>query len=294
MELSQRFILEAVPRVARFVTLGLATGADPRACFERLSALTPDVDSVIGIGHPLLCRLGRELPGLRAFPALSGPAGSFPSTQGALWLCFGGEDAGVVLHRARKIIAALGPGFRIDEDVQAFRYAQGRDLSGYEDGTENPQGERAWRVALVQGQGAGLDDGSFVAVQRYMHDLPILDAMSEHERDFVMGRKRSSNEELVDAPSSAHVKRAAQESFEPTAFMLRRSMPWGDVREHGLYFVAYGATLAAFERVLQRMAGLEDGVPDALLRFTRPLSGGYYFCPALREGKLDLRALGNA
>ena len=103
---------------------------------------------------------------------------------------------------------------------------------------------------------------------------------------------RSSNEELPDAPASAHVKRTAQESFDPPAFMLRRSLPWGGAGEQGLYFVAYGATLDAFERALGRMAGREDGVVDALLSFTRALSGGYYWCPPLREGRLDLSRLG--
>ena len=74
--------------------------------------------------------------------------------------------------------------------------------------------------------------------------------------------------------------------------MLRRSMPWGDVREHGLYFVAYAASLDPFERVLRRMTGLDDGIVDGLLRFTRPISGGYYWCPPLAGERLDLRALG--
>ena len=69
-------------------------------------------------------------------------------------------------------------------------------------------------------------------------------------------------------------------------------MPWGTVHEHGLYFVAYGASLDPFERVLRRMAGLDDGVVDGLTRFTRAVSGGYYFCPPLKDGALDLRALG--
>jgi putative iron-dependent peroxidase len=88
------------------------------------------------------------------------------------------------------------------------------------------------------------------------------------------------------------VKRTAQESFEPPAFMVRRSMPWGGLRESGLYFVAYVASLDNFGRMLDRMAGLEDGAVDGLLTVTRAVSGGYYFCPPMRGGALDLRALG--
>jgi putative iron-dependent peroxidase len=82
------------------------------------------------------------------------------------------------------------------------------------------------------------------------------------------------------------------ESFDPPTFVLRRSMPWGDVREHGLYFVAYAATLDAFERQLCRMAGLDDGVSDALLQLSRAVTGGYFWCPPVAAGRLDLRALG--
>ena len=87
------------------------------------------------------------------------------------------------------------------------------------------------------------------------------------------------------------MKRAAQESFEPTAFMVRRSMPYGTVGEHGLYFVAFGATLDAYERVLIRMTGGVDGIVDGLFQFSRPVSGGYYWCPPVSGGRLDLRAL---
>ena len=167
-------------------------------------------------------------------------------------------------------------------------------MSGYEDGTENPREDAAARAAIIAGRGEGLDGGSFVAAQRWVHDLDHLAGMKAAERDALVGRARDTNEELGDAPPSAHVKRAAQESFEPAAFMVRRSMPCATLQEPGLFFVAYGATLDAYERVLRRMAGLDDGITDGLLRFTRPVSGGYYFCPPIRGGALDLRALSPA
>jgi putative iron-dependent peroxidase len=186
----------------------------------------------------------------------------------------------------------LGGSFAVVEEIDAFTYRQGRDLSGFEDGTENPKGDAAARAALIQNNGAGLDGGSFVAVQRRVHDLGAVEAMSEAARDAVVGRRREGNEELPDAPPSAHVKRTTQESFNPPAFILRRSMPWGGVVEHGLYFVAYGESLSRFERQLRRMAGRDDGVVDALLSFSRAVTGGYYFCPPLKDDKLDLRAIG--
>jgi putative iron-dependent peroxidase len=89
-----------------------------------------------------------------------------------------------------------------------------------------------------------------------------------------------------------HVKRTALESFQPEAFVVRRSMPWADAMRAGLMFVAFGATLDAFEAQLRRMAGIEDGITDALFKFTRPVTGAYFWCPGMRRGRLDLAPLG--
>ncbi len=285
---SQAAILAPVPEHGRFLLLGLQPGADRSVLVDRLRSLPLDDAAVFGIGSSLV---DVDVPGLRPFPGVAGPGCTFPSTQGAIFAFFGGADAGEVLHRATAFTQRLGDGLFIQEDVQAFKYAGGRDLSDYEDGTENPKGEAATRAAIVAEQGEGLDGGSFVAAQRWVHDLKRLSSMKAPQRDALFGRSHDTNEELADAPTYAHVRRAAQESFEPPAFMVRRSMPCGTVQEHGLFFVAYGATLDAYERVLRRMAGLDDGVTDGLLRFTRAVTGGYYFCPPLHGGQLDLRAL---
>jgi putative iron-dependent peroxidase len=116
--------------------------------------------------------------------------------------------------------------------------------------------------------------------------------MSQEERDNVIGRRRSDNEELESAPDSAHVKRTAQEEFEPEAFVVRRSMPWADASSEGLVFTAFGATLDSYEAQLTRMSGLEDGTVDSIFRFSRPVTGGYFWCPPVKDGKLNLEALG--
>ncbi len=287
-------ILDDVPAHARFLTFGLLPGADAKALLKRVATLPLGAASslVVGLGLPLVAATERSIPGLRTFPALSGPGTTFPSTQGALWAVLRGQDAGETLLRGRALLAALGEGVHLDEDIHAFRYNVGRDLGGYEDGTENPKDEDAVTAAITQGQGPGIDGSSFVAAQRWIHDLTSFARLTQDERDQIIGRRLEDNEEIEDAPVSAHVKRSAQESFEPEAFMLRRSMPWGNVAEQGLYFVAYGSSLDAFERVLRRMAGLDDGVADALLRLSRPVSGGYYWCPPVRGEALDLTALG--
>ncbi|MEG0142415.1 MAG: Dyp-type peroxidase, partial [Comamonas sp.] len=173
----------------------------------------------------------------------------------------------------------------------------GRDLTGYEDGTENPEDDDAVVAAIAAGQGTGLDGGSFWALQQWQHDYAVFDRMPAHEQDHAVGRRRSDNEELDDAPESAHVKRTAQESFEPEAFLLRRSMPWWSVSPRGadhsgLMFSAFGCSFDAFEAQIRSMLGMDDGISDALFRFSRPLTGCYFWCPPVAQGKLDLSALG--
>lgn len=283
---AQAGILAPLPRHARFVVLGLRPGAIVERLRDRLASVHLDERTVVGIGQPMV-QAGATLRGLRPFPGVAGTGCAFPSTQGAVWLWVSGDDPGELLLRSRHLVQELGDGVDIDEDVAAFQFRGGRDLTGYEDGTENPQGDRAREVAIAK------DGSSFVAGQRWVHDLGRFAAMTESARDNTIGRSLETNEELASAPASAHVKRTAQESFEPDAFMLRRSMPWGSTAEHGLYFVAFGATLDPYERVLRRMAGLDDGIVDALLGFTRPVSGGYYWCPPVAGGRLDLEALGS-
>lgn len=288
----QSAILEPQSPSARYVVFGLETARDVRAAIDRLRTATAGWHAVIGLGAPVIDALGARIEGMRPFPAMTGPGVAMPSTQGAIWAYLPGANRGETLDRAFAIRDALGETFRVEEDVDAFKYGTGRDLTGFEDGTENPKAEKAIAAAIVSGQGAGLDGGSFVAVQRYKHALRRFHALPVREQEEAVGRELVSNDELSDGPEHAHVKRTAQESFDPPAFMLRRSMPWGNVTEHGLYFVAFVEGLDRFERMLARMAGKEDGIVDALLWYSRALSGGYYWCPPVAEGKLDLSRIG--
>ena len=289
---SQSGILAPLPKHARYLMFTFESDvADAAEALEPLLDIVDGNSAVVGIGSSLVTALGKEIPGLRAFPNMTGAGFDIPSTQYALWLWLRGDDRGDLHHMAREIEQALEMDFQLREVLDAFVHGNSQDLTGYEDGTENPKGENAIDAAMVQGLGAGLDGSSFVAVQQWTHDFELFDAMTPEEQDNTMGRRKIDNEELGDAPESAHVKRTAQESFDPEAFMLRRSMPWTEGNEAGLNFVAFGHSLDAFEIMLHRMAGHEDGVTDALFNFTRPISGGYYWCPPIADGKLDLSAL---
>lgn len=125
-------------------------------------------------------------------------------------------------------------------------------------------------AAACDGRSAMVGIGQGAAVQQWPHDFPLYEAMLRAEQATCFGRRRDDNEEIEDAPESVHVKRTAQEDFDPEAFVVRRS----------------------FEARLRRMTGRDDGISDALFSFTRPLSGGYYWCLPLGAAGIDLRALG--
>lgn len=280
--------------MARYLFFSMKPGVEVEEVAATLKAFAEQVDGtqvVAGFGPSLLRRLGAAINGLHPFPSYTGSGIDVPSTPFALWCWLRGEDRGVLLHGTRELRDTLSAGFKLEKVIDAFRYGPSLDLTGYEDGTENPQDAEAEAAGLVSGSGEGMDGSSFVAVQQWVHDLDVFQSLSQEQQDNTFGRRKSDNEEIEEAPVSAHVKRTAQESFEPQAFILRRSMPWANETEEGLVFVAFGKSLNAFEALLQRMIGLEDGVVDALFSFTHPVSGAYFWCPPMKDGHLDVQAL---
>ena len=288
---SQPGILAAQPVVGRSVTFRMAPDADPRSTLQRLRDGFELDWGVMGVGEPVIRALGQAVAGLRVFPGLAGSGCSAPSTQQGLWFFLRGQARGALFDVTEKLRSFLGEAFVLDDAMDTFTYAGGRDLSGYEDGTENPRSVAASDAALVPA-GNSLEGSSFVAVQRWVHDLHRFRSFPPDKRDAIIGRRADTNAELADAPLSAHVKRSAQESYDPAAFMLRRSMPWATAHRQGLEFIAFVESLDRFERVLRRMAGLDDGIVDALFSFSRPVTGGYYWCPPVRGNRLNLALLG--
>ena len=297
MDTVQSGILAPVPPCCRYMTFSLKPGADPAPALKALKDHGSDEGMVVGIGKSVVSALGKEVDGLRSFPSLVGPGVDIPATPAGLWVWLRGDDLGKLVRSANVLKALLAPAFRADEVVDGFKHDEtpegmGRDLTGYEDGTENPEDDEAVEAAVVRGAGPGLDGSSFVAAQRWIHELDTFNRMGGEERDHVIGRRISDNEEIDDAPESADVTRTAQEDFEPEAFVVRRSMPWAGPDSEGLEFVAFGATLDAYEAQLTRMSGLEDGTVDALFRFSRPVTGAYFWCPPVKDGRLNLEAIG--
>ncbi len=280
----QSAILEDVPACARYYEFR-ATNLDDAVRVLGILGKTILDSNVIGIGAPLVEAIGGHIDALHSFPRFDDAPVIVPSTQADLWLWVRGADMGDVFDRGRMLRTLVEPGFDLVDATNAFCFKGGHDLTGYEDGTENPEGEEATAAAFDS------SGGSFVAVQRWHHKLDQFESFPESERDDIIGRRLADNVELDDAPITAHVQRTAQESFSPEAFVLRRSMPWSDGRGEGLMFVAFGHSLDAFEAQMRRMAGLEDGETDALFRFSQPATGACYWCPPRTDAGLDLSAL---
>ncbi|MFO7543347.1 MAG: Dyp-type peroxidase [Thiobacillus sp.] len=236
--------------------------------------------------------LGVQVPGLQGFPDLTRANPQIPVTQHALWLWLRGDEPGNLLLQGKQLEALITPAFTLVQAVDSFLYRDSRDLSDYEDGTENPTSEAAIEAAVARGRGAGIDGSSFAAVQSLLHDFPTYDRMSRAEQDDCIGRRRNDNEEFEPAPEPAYVKRTAQEDFEPEAFIVRRSMPWVVGVDAGRVFLAFSKSFDAYEALLRRMTGYDDGISDALFSFTRPLTSGYYWCPPMAGKSVALSALG--
>ncbi len=289
--LIQPGILQAIPPHANFLTFNLRQGADHHQALQQLARLVDGNKLVLGIGLSTVAALNKKLPNLREFPTFDQAKVALPADNAALWCWLRENDRGALIKQIHSVVEALSVGFELAACVDAFKFDTGRDLTGYEDGTENPQALAAIEAAIVSDQGAGLDGSSFVAVQQWLHYWDQFNAMSAEQQDNAIGRRISDNEELEDAPESAHVKRTAQENFDPEAFVLRRSMPWSQGEKSGFYFVAFGKTLDAFEVQLKRMSGAEDGIVDGLFQFSQPKTGSYFWCPPMKEGHVDMSLL---
>ena len=277
-----------------FITLGVVPGgvAQVRRAAAALPALTravadklaePALVSALGIGAAAWDAVmgGGKPDGLVPFAPLADGERVAPATPADLFLHIHSprHDANLVL--AREFMRVLAGGATVIEEVMGFKHLGGRDLTGFVDGTENPQGDERAEVALVaDGPFAG---GSFVSLQRYVHNLPKWERLAVPEQEQTIGRTKDDDEELDDAvkPPTAHIARVVIEDDGEELEVLRHSLPYGGIGENGLYFVAYCADPAPFRRMLERMVLRdEDGNYDRLLDFTQPVTGASFFTPS--------------
>lgn len=222
---------------------------------------------------------------LAPFEAIGRPGGHHaPASQHDLWLWINGSSQDVVFEHTRAAAAAIETVAQLADEQVAFVHRDSRDLTGFIDGTANPSLLEAPAAALVpEGKvGAG---GSHVMVIRWIHDLDAFEALSVADQERVFGRMKADSTELEDdvKPPTAHIARVEIEDDAGVELPIyRRSVPYGNVAEHGLYFVAFSGDRTRFDTMLRRMFGTAgDGLHDRLMDFTRPVSGAFYYAPPL-------------
>ena len=199
-----------------------------------------------------------------------------PATQHDAVLWLSGSAYDVVFEVARKAIAELRGLGSVVEETSSWPYRHDRDLTGFIDGTENPTLIDAPELVLVPDGSPGAR-GTILLLQKWAHDAAAWESLADAEQERVIGRTKPDSIELDDKPADSHVASTDQETFGK---IFRRNMPYGTVTDHGTMFVGFSAQRRPHAAMLERMAGLDGGTRDALTRYTRPLTGAYYFIPS--------------
>ncbi|KAA9002526.1 Dyp-type peroxidase [Affinibrenneria salicis] len=253
---------------------------------EDLQQRHPDagLGGVIAFGHDvwrdLDCDNGAEE--LKPFSALG--KGLAPATQRDLLIHIQSLRHDVNFSLAQAALAAFGSAIHVEEETHGFRWVEERDLSGFVDGTENPQGDEARRDVAIIGADQRDAGGSYVFVQRWEHNLKQWQRFSVEQQEKIIGRTKQDSEELPSdiRPETSHVSRVDLKEEGKGLKILRQSLPYGSASgKHGLYFIAYCHRLHNIEQQLLSMFGERDGKRDDMLRFTRAVSGSYFFAPSL-------------
>ncbi|HSS61099.1 MAG TPA: Dyp-type peroxidase [Candidatus Limnocylindrales bacterium] len=224
--------------------------------------LVPDglPEDLMGFNHDLIGADGYIMPAAQH--------------DAVLWLS--GSSYDVVFDEARQAISALAALTTVADETSSWAYRRYRDLTGFEDGTKNPSILAAPNVVLIPEAAAGAG-GTVLLLQQWAHDATAWEALPQSEQERIIGRTKPDSVELDPQPRDSHVARTDQEKF---GNIFRRNMPYGTVTAHGTMFVGFSATQGPLRSMLESMAGVEDGVRDALTRYTKPLTGAYYFIPS--------------
>ncbi len=181
----------------------------------------------------------------------------------------------------RKLMAEISEHVEIVDETYGYRFMDARDMTDFIDGTENPQGQAREEVAIIpEGTFAG---GSYVMAQRFIHDLPAWNKLSIAAQEKVIGRTKPDSIELDDVPPTSHVGRVDIKEQGKGLKIVRHSLPYGSVSgDHGLLFLAYCSTLHNIKVMLESMYGHKDGQVDHMLRFTKAVTGAYFFAPSAK------------
>ena len=209
-----------------------------------------------------------------------------PATQHDAVLWLSGSAYDVIFDTAREAIAVLRDRASIAQETSSWPYRHDLDLTGFIDGTKNPSLIDAPEVALIP-EGAPGGGGTILLLQKWEHDVASWESLPVEEQERVMGRTKPDSIELEDRTDDSHVGSTDQDRFGE---IFRRNTPYGTVTDHGTMFVGFAGEQRRLSAMLESMAGLTSGTRDALTRFTRPLTGAYYFVPSTESVRARIGA----
>jgi putative iron-dependent peroxidase len=241
---------------------------------------------IVAIGNDLWDRLSPDArpAELHPFRRIDGAAHVAPSTPGDLLFHIRADRADMCFELERLLLDALGGVATVVDEVSGFRYFDARDLLGFVDGTGNPDAGDLLDAALI-GEDAdpAFAGGSYVVIQKYLHDIAAWNALTVEQQEAIMGRTKLDNVELDDDPARpAHKTLTTIEEGGAELAILRDNMPFGrpGAGEFGTFFIGYTGRLWVLERMLERMfVGEPPGTYDRLLDFSTPVTGGTFFVP---------------
>lgn len=284
-------------RAAIFLVLTVHAGAesdvsdllaDVAGMTRAVGFRSPDgeLTCVVGIGAALWDRLyAKPRPiGLHPFRELVGNVHTAVSTPGDLLFHLRARRMDLCFELASQLMKRLS-GVEVADEVHGFRYFDERDLLGFVDGTENPSGPDAAAAVYVGEEDAAYRGGSYVVVQKYLHDLDAWNALSVEEQERAFGRHKLSDIEFPDAekaPNSHLALNTITSAEGDEQKILRDNMPFGRVGsgEFGTYYIGYAATPEVTERMLENMfLGNPPGNYDRILDFSKAVTGGLFFVP---------------
>jgi putative iron-dependent peroxidase len=243
---------------------------------------------VVGIGAQAWDDLvGSPRPaGLHPFAEIRGARHTAVSTPGDLLFHIRAGRADLCFELATQIMRRLRTSVTVVDEVHGFRYFDARDLIGFVDSTENPIGAAAVAATVIGAEDPAFAGGSYVIVQKYLHDMDTWNAIPVEEQERVIGRSKLDDIELADdvKPSNAHNALTSITDEDGNELqILRDNMPFGDVgrAEFGTYFIGYSNTPAVTERMLVNMfVGDPPGNYDRLLDFSLAITGTLFFVPS--------------
>jgi putative iron-dependent peroxidase len=245
-----------------------------------------EIKTAVAFGPELWAKLYNQSPA--GFKQLNPIQGAFemPAVPADVLIHIAAQRSDICFTLSQAFFDGIQDKVEVLDERVCFRYFDGRDLTGFIDGTENPQFPDDRAETALLGEDAGIfKDGSFVFAQRYVHDLEKWKQLKVDAQESVMGRSKLESIEMDDdvKPENAHIARVVIEDDEGEEMeILRHSLPYGDGKgEQGLFFIAYTKNLVIIDDMLEHMFGTTgDGIHDRLLHFVTAVDGAYFFAPS--------------